>query len=158
MLKHYKGVCHIYVDKMADLEKATPIIINAKTQRPGVCNALEGLLIHEAVASHYLPEIAKKFAKQKWCWWVVRGLLPFSSLISDAQPDDWGREFLDLKLCVKVVDSMDEAKDYIATYGSKHTEAIITEDHAAAMAFLAGVDASAVVVNASTRFQRMVGS
>jgi glutamate-5-semialdehyde dehydrogenase len=152
VLKHYKGVCHIYVDKMADLEKATPIIINAKTQRPGVCNALEGLLIHEAVASQYLPEIAKKLREAEVVLVGCPRSVALSSLISDAQPDDWGREFLDLKLCVKVVDSMDEAKGYIATYGSKHTEAIITEDHAAAMAFLAGVDASAVVVNASTRF------
>ena len=152
VLKHYKGVCHIYVDAEADLEKATPIIMNSKTQRPGVCNALEGLLVHRSVAAEYLPLLAEEFDKagvtMVGCA-ETRAICPVAEPAADS---DWGTEWLALKLCVKVVGSVEEAKTYIATYGSKHTETIITENYTTAHEFLASVDASAVMVNASTRF------
>jgi len=152
VLKHYKGVCHIYVDKDADLAKATPIILNAKTQRPGVCNALEGLLVHEAVAGKYVPEIVKVLTDVGV---EVRGCeksVDLSPLARVAGDDDWGQEFLDLVLVLKVVAGMDEAMEYIRRYGSQHTEVILTENYTKARRFVAQVDASAVMVNASTRF------
>lgn len=152
VLKHYKGVCHIFVDRDADQLKATPIILNSKTQRPGVCNALEGLLIHRDIATEYLPGIAAELDKAG----VVMAGCPETTAIcpqAEAAADsDWGTEWLSLKLCVKVVGSLDEARAYIARYGSKHTETIITENYSIAQEFLASVDASAVMVNASTRF------
>ncbi len=152
VLKHYKGVCHIYVDSDANLDKATPIIINSKTQRPGVCNALEGLLVHRAIAPAYLPVIGDEFEKAG----VVMVGCPETRAIcpaaEEATEDDWGTEWLSLKLCVKVVGSVEEAKSYIVNYGSKHTETIITENYSTAQNFLGSVDASAVMVNASTRF------
>lgn len=152
VLKHYKGVCHIFVDRSADPLKATPVIMNSKTQRPGVCNALEGLLIHRDIAAGYLPVIAKELSRAgvelRGCAESV-ALVP---LIKPALPGDWGTEFLDLILCVKIVGSLDEAMAHMAEYGSQHTEVIITEDYSNAQRFLAEVDASAVMVNASTRF------
>jgi len=152
VLKHYKGVCHIYVDSGADFDKATPIIMNSKTQRPGVCNALEGLLIHSDIAAAYIPAIAKEFENAG----VVMVGCPETKAIwpaaEAAGEDDWGTEWLSLKLCVRVVGSLQEAKSYIVNYGSQHTETIITENYTTAQEFLAGVDASAVMVNASTRF------
>ena len=152
VLKHYKGVCHIFVDSSADPFKATPIIINSKTQRPGVCNALEGLLIHRDIAASYLPVIAEELRSAGV---ELRGCpesVALASTIKPALASDWGTEFLDLILCVKVVDSLDEAMNYMAEYGSQHTEVILTEDYSNAQRFLASVDASAVMVNASTRF------
>jgi glutamate-5-semialdehyde dehydrogenase len=152
VLKHYKGVCHIFVDSSADPFKATPIIINSKTQRPGVCNALEGLLIHRDIAASYLPVIAEELRSAGV---ELRGCpesVALATTIKPALASDWGTEFLDLILCVKVVDSLDEAMNYMAEYGSQHTEVIITEDYSNAQRFLAEVDASAVMVNASTRF------
>ena len=152
VLKHYKGVCHIFVDSSADLLKATPIIMNSKTQRPGVCNALEGLLIHRDIAASYLPVIAEKL---RAAGVELRGCpesVALDSTIITALPGDWGTEFLGLILCVKIVGSLDEAMAYMAEYGSQHTEVIITEDYSNAQRFLAEVDASAVMVNASTRF------
>ena len=152
VLKHYKGVCHIFVDSSADLVKATPIIMNSKTQRPGVCNALEGLLIHRDIAAGYLPVIAKELSAAGV---ELRGCpesVALVSTIKPALPGDWGTEFLGLILCVKIVGSLDEAMTYMAEYGSQHTEVIITEDYSNAQRFLAEVDASAVMVNASTRF------
>ena len=152
VLKHYKGVCHIFVDKDADLDKATPIIVNAKVQRPGVCNALEGLLLDQAVAASYLPVIAEELSRHgvelRGCPRCLR-ILPQMTAAGD---DDWGREYLDLKLVVRIVDSLDEARTYIQRYGSQHTEAIITENYTTAQEFIATIDASAVMVNASTRF------
>ncbi len=152
VLKHYKGVCHIFVDRSADPDKATPIIMNSKTQRPGVCNALEGLLIHREMAASYLPVIARELGgagvELRGCAASV-ALVP---TIQPALPSDWGREFLDLILAVKIVDSLEEAMAYIREYGSQHTEVIITEDYSNAQRFIAEVDASAVMVNASTRF------
>ncbi len=152
VLKHYKGVCHIFVDSSADLLKATPVIMNSKTQRPGVCNALEGLLIHRDIAASYLPVIAEEL---RLAGVELRGCpesVALAATINSALPGDWGTEFLDLVLCVKVVGSLDEAMTYMAEYGSQHTEVIITEDYSNAQRFLAEVDASAVMVNASTRF------
>ncbi len=152
VLKHYKGVCHLFVDKDADLEKAIPIIVNSKTHRPGVCNALEGLLIHERVAADFLKIIAETMNEKGV---ELRGCsksTAISPLIVEAKESDWGTEFLDLILCVKVVVSFDEAKEYILQYGSQHTESIITENYSTAQRFIAEIDASAVMVNASTRF------
>lgn len=152
VLKHYKGVCHIYVDRDADLEKATPIILNSKVQRPGVCNALEGLLIHGDLAGTYLPEIADELDQAGVTMLGCSAAVAQSSLIHPAAESDWGTEFLDLKICIKVVESAQEAKDYIDRYGSQHTESIITENYSAAKDFIETVDASAVMVNSSTRF------
>ncbi len=151
VLKHYKGVCHIYVDESADLAMATTIAMNAKVQRPGVCNAMEALLVHEAIASRYLPLVGKELmtagVELRGCP-KTQALLPS---IRAAEPTDWGQEFLDLILAVKVVPNMDAALDHITRYGSQHTESIITNSYANATRFLQEVDASAVMVNASTR-------
>lgn len=152
VLKHYKGVCHIYVDKDADLDKAIPLVINSKTHRPGVCNALEGLLVHNDVAETFLPAVVKALSA---CGVELRGCaksVKIMNQIKTAGEGDWGTEFLDLILCVKVVKDIEEAKQYIQTYGSQHTESIITENYSTAQKFIAEVDASAVMVNASTRF------
>jgi len=152
VLKHYKGVCHIYVDRAADLEKATPIIVNSKVQRPGVCNALEGLLIHEEIADTYLPEIERTLSESGVTLYGCERSVMLGKDITPATENEWGTEFLDLRLCVKIVKSSEEAQEYIARYGSKHTESIITENYTTAHSFVASVDASAVMINASTRF------
>lgn len=152
VLKHYKGVCHIYVDKDADFEKAVPVIINSKTDRPGVCNALEGLLIHKDIAGKFLPVIAEELNSKHVTMLGCRKSVALSSLVKTASEDDWGTEFLDLILCVKVVDNFEEAKEYIQQYSSQHTESILTENYTTAQRFVAEIDASAVMVNASTRF------
>jgi len=152
VLKHYKGVCHAYVDQDADIDMAVRIVINGKTQRPGVCNALEGLLVHRDIAPVFLPLIAKKLMKQGV---ELRGCTRSCSLVpamTPAKETDWGTEFLDLILTVRVVDSMDEAMAYIVRYGSQHTETIITNSYPESQRFLREVDASAVMINASTRF------
>ncbi len=152
VLKHYKGVCHCYVDKGADLDMARQICFNAKVQRPGVCNAMEGMLVHKDVAAQFLPAMGEEFRKAGV---EIRGCPKTLEILTFAKPaakDDWGQEFLDLILAVKVVDSMEEAMDYIDMYGSNHTEAIITKDYHRARRFLNEVDASLVLVNASTRF------
>ncbi|WP_136806338.1 glutamate-5-semialdehyde dehydrogenase [Desulfosediminicola flagellatus] len=152
VLKHYKGVCHIYVDKDADLEKSTPVILNAKTHRPGVCNALEGVLVHQTLAADYIPVIVKELTDAGV---EVRGCaktVNLSPLAVPAQESDWGTEFLDLKIVMKVVSDVEAAKEYIFEHGSKHTEVILTENYTTAQQFVAQVDASAVMVNASTRF------
>ena len=152
VLKHYKGVCHIFIDKDADIDKAKPIVQNAKVHRPGVCNALEGLLIHEHIAADFLPAMQEILVKDG-----VRllGCTKSIELVADmegASDNDWGREFLDLTLCVKIVSGYDEAKEYIEKYGSQHTESIVTENYSLAQKFIREIDASAVMVNASTRF------
>ena len=152
VLKHYKGVCHIYVDQSASFEMAKDICFNAKVQRPGVCNALETLLVHEDAAPDFLPEMAKQYEEASV---EIRGCPKTIDLAPGAVPateSDWPAEFLDLVLAVKVVGSMDEALDHIETYGSQHTEAIITNDYERSQRFLAQVDSSVVLVNASTRF------
>ncbi len=152
VLKHYKGVCHIYIDKDADPDKAMAIVINAKTQRPGVCNALEGILVHRSIAAEFIPRCAGQLAARGV---ELRGCaesVQLDGTITAAAPEDWGREFLDLVMCVKVVAGYEEAREYIGQYGSGHTEAIITENYSLARRFIREIDASAVMVNASTRF------
>ncbi|MGI8754456.1 MAG: glutamate-5-semialdehyde dehydrogenase [Acidimicrobiales bacterium] len=144
------GNCHIYVDAAADLDAATRIIVNAKTQRPSVCNAAETVLVHRDVAASYLPRLAEALEGVELVGdGTARSAVPSMTAATD---DDWGREFLALKLAVAVVDDLDGAIDHIARYGSGHSEAIITRSLAAADRFAREVDAAAVVVNASTRF------
>lgn len=146
------GNCHVYIDDSAKLEMASDIIYNAKVQRPAVCNAAKKLLIHSSVAPTYLPEIAKRL---RGSGVILKGCQRVRSLIKDvaeATEEDWYTEFLDMTLAVKIVDSVDEAIEHINKYGSKHSEAIVTENYERAQAFLNGVDAAVVYVNASTRF------
>ena len=152
VLKHYKGVCHIFVDRDGDLNKAIPIILNAKTQRPGVCNALEGILIHKDIAKEFLPVIAQKLHLAGVQMLGCQESVCLSAEIQQAAESDWGREFLELALCVKIVSDFDEAKAYIERYGSRHTESIITENYTTSQRFINEIDASAVMINASTRF------
>ncbi len=152
VLKHYKGVCHIFVDKDADLEKAKPIVHNAKVQRPGVCNALEGLLIHQDVAETFLPVMHEILANDGVRLLGCAQSHQIVKAIEVAAEEDWGREFLDLALCVKIVSGYQEAKEYIEKFGSQHTECIMTENYSLAQKFIREIDASAVMVNASTRF------
>jgi glutamate-5-semialdehyde dehydrogenase len=152
VVKHYKGVCHIYVDEDVDMEQAVSICINAKVQRPGVCNAMETLLVHEKAAPEFLPAVAAELMKKGV---ELRGCPQTVRLVPRARPatsEDWGTEFLDLILAVKVVPSMEEAIGHIRRHGSLHTEAILTRNHARAMRFVREVDSSLVLVNASTRF------
>jgi len=152
VIKHYKGVCHIYVDEKADTEQAVPICVNAKVQRPGVCNAMESLLVHEKAAPSFLPAVAADLVRRGV---EIRGCPETVRLVPEAKPaaeTDWGAEFLDLILAVRVVPSMEEAIRHIRRYGSLHTEAILTTDHGRAMRFVREVDSSLVLVNASTRF------
>ena len=152
VLKHYKGVCHAFVDAGADLDMAVNIVMNGKVQRPGVCNALEALLVHKDIAAEFLPkvwgELKKAGVELRGCQ-QAKAILPE---ITAAQPTDYGMEFLDLILAVRVVADMDAAMDHIVQYGSQHTEVIITNSYANGQRFLREVDASAVMVNASTRF------
>jgi glutamate-5-semialdehyde dehydrogenase len=151
------GVCHIYVDKSADLNKAVAIAYNAKVQRPTVCNALDTLLVHAKIAPKYLPLIAQEWGKagvEMHCDKRTLSILgPGPSLnLVPAKADDWGKEFLALIAAIKIVTSLDEALDHIERYGSGHSEAIVAEDKTAAARFLNEVDAACVYANASTRF------
>jgi glutamate-5-semialdehyde dehydrogenase len=153
VLKHYKGVCHIYVHADADQDQALAIIENAKVQRPGVCNALECLLVHREAAQSFLPRLASRLAPQGVTFRACpRSLALLGSAAQPAAADDYGREFLALTLAVKVVDTQREAEEHIAAHGSGHSEAILTRAHDRAMRFLRTVDASCVLINASTRF------
>jgi glutamate-5-semialdehyde dehydrogenase len=156
VVKHYQGVCHVYVHEKADLAMAQDIIVNAKTSRPGVCNAAECLLVDRAVAKDFLPSAARtlvaKGVELRGCEATQALLREAKVPVTPAAPDDFGREFLELILAVKVVDGFDDALAHIARYGSEHTEAIVTADPAAAARFTREVCASAVMVNASTRF------
>ena len=152
VLKHYKGVCHVYVDDGADLEMAEKICFNAKVQRPGVCNAMETLLVHKSVAERFLPQMADRFAEAGV---EIRGCPQTCRILPDAKPaveEDWPAEFLDLTLAVKVIDDMDQGIAHIAKYGSNHTDTIVTPDYRRARHFVREVDSSVVLVNASTRF------
>jgi glutamate-5-semialdehyde dehydrogenase len=151
------GVCHTYVDKSADVKKAVAIAFNAKVQRPTVCNALDCLLVHADVAERCLPLVAAEWAKagvEMRCDERAMAILKSDSSLKlrPAAKEDWGKEFLSLVAAVKVVDSLDEAIEHIARYGSGHSEAIITEEDDAAVRFLDEVDAACVYLNASTRF------
>jgi len=152
VLKHYKGVCHIYIDADADLDMAQNICLNAKAQRPGVCNAMETMLVHRSVAEVFLPAMAGRFAEAGV---ELRGCAATCRILPDAQKareSDWPAEYLDLILAVKVVEDIDEALAHIAAYSSNHSEAIVTRDHENAQRFVREADSSAVLVNASTRF------
>ncbi len=152
VLKHYKGVCHVYIDKAADKEKALEIIVNAKCQRPGVCNAAETLLIDREIAESWLPHAAEVLRNNNV---ELRGCKESRSLIPDmkeAVEEDWGTEYLDLILSVKIVDGVEEAIEHINRYGSGHSDAIVTEDERAQDLFGKIVDSAAVYINASTRF------
>ncbi len=148
------GNCHVYVDAAADLSMAADIVVNAKAQRPSVCNAAETLLVHQAVAEAFLPVVADRLADAgvKLVGDTATRTLLGIDEVAVAGEDDWAHEYLDLKLAVRVVSSLGEAVDHIARYGSGHSEAIVTGDLAAADRFTAEVDAAAVLVNASTRF------
>ena len=152
VIKHYKGVCHIFVDESADLEKSIRVCLNAKVQRPGVCNAMETLLVHEKVAKQFLPKVAEALQKEgvelRGCP-KTRKILPG---IKETEEEDWYQEYLDLILSIRVVNGIEEAMEHIVTYGSLHTEAILTSDYENAQRFLREVNSSCVLVNASTRF------
>ncbi len=152
VLKHYKGVCHVYVDRGADLDMAERISLNAKVQRPGVCNAMETLLVHREEAAVFLPRVAETLMKAGV---EIRGCQETRRILPDtvaAEEADWPAEYLDLILAVKVVDDIDQAIAHIASYSSDHTEAIVTNDYERARRFVREVDSSVVLVNASTRF------
>jgi len=153
VIKHYHGVCHVYVDKSADLAMAEKIAVNAKCQRPGVCNAMETLLVHRDVAEKFLPSVARALrdkgvelrGDQRTCEVLGADVKP-------ATEADWTAEYLDLILSIRVVDSLEQAIDHIENYGSHHSDAIVTTDEAAARKFLAAVDSAVVFWNVSTRF------
>lgn len=151
VLKHFTGNCHVYVDQDADLDQALSIVVNAKTQRMGVCNAAESLLVHAAVARVFLPKLATTLGAAI----ELRGDAFVCELLASAVPAseaDWSAEYLGPILSVRVVDSLDAAIDHIQRYGSKHTDAIVTRDLKSARRFAQRVDSAAVVINASTRF------
>ena len=152
VIKHYKGVCHVFVDAGADLDMAVRICVNAKVQRPGVCNAMETLLVHQSAAGVFLPAAAEALEKAGV---VLRGCERTRAVLpglEEATEKDWHEEYLDLVLAVKVVDGIDEAIRHIEQYGSLHTESIVTRDYDNAQRFLREVNSSTVLVNASTRF------
>lgn len=152
VIKHYKGICHVYVDEHADLNMAHKISINAKLQRPSVCNAMESLLVHKDVAARFLPVVIDEL-KQKGV--EIRGCKKTKKIVKEiklAKESDWSTEYLDLILSVKVVSDIDQAIEHIARYGSMHSDAIVTDNYQNAMEFLKRVDSACVYLNASTRF------
>ena len=152
VIKHYDGICHLFVDQAADLEMAVKLTVDAKTQKCGVCNALETLLVHEAVAAKFLPMAASALRAKKV---ELRGCEKTRTILDDCIPsteEDWDTEYLDLILSIKVVSSIDEAIDHINTHGSHHTDTIVTADQAAADRFLRSVDSACVFHNVSNRF------
>ena len=152
VIKHYKGVCHIFVDETADPDMAVTLVMNAKVQRPGVCNALETLLVHKNIYETFLPRAAEALKRAgvtlRGCPRAC-GALPGTA---EATEKDWYEEYLDLVLAIRVVDGLDEAIAHIRKYGSLHTESIVTRDYGNAQRFLQEVNSSTVLVNASTRF------
>lgn len=154
VLKHYMGVCHLYVDADADMDMARELAFNGKVQRPGVCNALECLLVHRDAAAALLPELGRRLSGVTFraCPKSLPLLTGSADKVVALRPEDLGQEFHDLILAVRVVDSLDDALDHIALYGSQHTETICTNNHANAMRFLREADASLTAVNASSRF------
>lgn len=151
VLKHYKGICHVYIDAAADAEMARSIVINAKCQRPSVCNAAETLLVHEAIAPELLPGLVAELRERGV---ELRGCARTREFVPDVIPatdEDYATEWLDLKMSVRVVKNLDEAVEHISRFGSGHTEAIVTTDPGAAERFTTAVDSAAVMVNASTR-------
>ena len=152
VLKHYKGVCHVYVDEHADLAMAEEICRNAKVQRPGVCNSMETMLVHSSVAGDFLPNAIKRLESEGVTIKGCENTRELSPQVAPAAEEDWYEEYLDLVLNVRVVPTIDEAIDHIQTYGSMHTDAIVTEDPESSEKFVKEVDSSAVMVNTSTRF------
>ncbi|MBU8976147.1 glutamate-5-semialdehyde dehydrogenase [Lysobacter sp. MMG2] len=152
VIKHYKGVCHLYVDRAADVARALDLLVDGKASRPGVCNALETLLVHRDIAGRFLPEAIRRLSDSgvevRGCE-RTRAIVPQAKAVTDA---DYDAEYLDLIIAVRVVDDLDDALAHIARHGSDHTEVIATEDAAAADAFVRGTRSSAVMVNASSRF------
>lgn len=151
ILSHGKGLCHTYIDENADIDMAIKIALNAKCQRPSVCNATETILVHKNIAEKILPQLCKLYTESgveiNGCS-ITKKIVPS---VKEAQEEDWQTEYLDLKISIKVVNSLDEAIEHINKYGSMHSEAIITDDKDAANKFISEVDAAAVFVNASTR-------
>jgi glutamate-5-semialdehyde dehydrogenase len=164
VIKHYKGICHTFVDEFADLKMAEEICLNAKIQRPATCNAMETMLVHSMIADRFLPAVIKKMqdaaVEIRGCKKTLNIIKSYKDNSSDgeikdiktATEDDWAEEYLDLILSVKVVTSLDEAIDHISRYGSAHSDAIVTENYSNAARFTDEVDSAAVYVNASTRF------
>ncbi len=153
VLKHYKGVCHVFVDRAADMDMAESVVINAKVQRPGTCNAMETLLVDGPVAGEFLPRVISKLRAEGVT--TIKGCAKSRQIVPDmeeALDADYHNEYLELAMSVKVVSDMQDAMDHIDTYSSAHTESIITRDYARAMRFVREVDSSSVMVNASTRF------
>lgn len=151
VIKHDRGLCHTYVDEYADIKMAQDICFNAKVQRPGTCNAMETMLVHRGIVDSFLPVMIERFRQAGV---ELRGCSKVVSLYPSIKPateEDWNTEYLDLILNIKIVDSMEEALRHIETYGSQHSEAIVTNNHRRAMTFLKEVDAAAVFINASTR-------
>ena len=154
VLQHYKGVCHVFLDASAPIDRSRDIVVNAKVQRPGVCNAAETLLVHRAAASRLLPPVAEALLDRGV---ELRGCPATVEILGQerarpATEDDWYAEYLDLVLAIRIVDDIEQAIEHIATYGSDHTEAIVTDEEGSAELFLSAVQSSTVVVNASTRF------
>lgn len=151
VLKHYKGICHVFVDRAADLKMAEDICFNAKVQRPGTCNAMETMLVDKKIAKAFLPSMIKRFKDAKVSLKGCPETRKIDRSIASVKKDDFYMEYLDLILNVRVVKDMDEAMEHIAKYGSAHSDSIVTENYEKAMRFLREVDSSAVFVNASTR-------
>lgn len=160
VIKHYKGVCNLYIDDEADIDKALNIAYNAKVQRPSVCNAIENLIVHRGIADRFLPEMAYYYGKagvEMRCDEYSYNLLKNDRRLKDAKvvpakEEDYYEEFLDLIIAIKVVDSIDQAIDFIEKYGSHHSDGIVTENYTKGMKFIQEVDSAAVYINASTRF------
>ncbi len=152
VIRHDLGICHTYVDEYADIDMAISVAYNAKVQRPGVCNSMETLLVHQKIAAEFLPKIKIEFDKAGVELRGCRKTKKYLSAIKDATEEDWKTEYLDLILSIKTVNSVDEAIDHINIYGSHHSDAIISENYTRCMQFLNEVDSAACFINASTRF------
>lgn len=152
VIQHFKGVCHLYVDKAADLTKALNILVNGKIQRPGVCNALETLVVHQDIAAEFLPQVVKAFEQDEV---IVHGCTKTCELMPNAvaaTDDDWDAEYLALEIAIKVVDNFDAAVSHIQKYSSGHTEVIVTQDISTSQAFIKQINSAVVMTNASSRF------
>ena len=152
VIKHYKGVCHLFVDQSANMDTAINILVNGKTQRPGVCNALEGVLVHKAIATEFLPRLEAALVDKGVTIYGCNESCAILPKVEVATEQEFAAEFLDLQISLKLVDSLDEAINYIDQFGSNHTEVIVTNDDTNAERFINEVDASVVMVNASSRF------
>ncbi len=152
VIQHYAGICHVYVDADADLEMAQAIAVNAKVQRPGVCNAMETLLVNSAVAERFVPTVAAQLVDRGVELRGCERTRALATNVGAAGEEDWSTEYLDLILSIRVVDTLDQAVEHIGRYGTGHSDAIVTDSYSNAQRFTAAVDSSAVYVNASTRF------